>query len=169
MDSLLTNEKISKAGLDRENGDIPIGLVMVEYRGKTSENFARALHRVKAPCRVVMTLRKLKTVLPSLKLKVDPMLKRSVVYHITCPQCNFSYAGETDRHLITHFREHKSPHPIKTHLQECQTDLTENNCRILHQTSKGVAFLETLEALYIKEIKPELNIKDEWRNYKLLH
>ena len=157
MDSLVTNEKVSKAGPDRENGDIPIKLVMVEYRGKTSKNFARALQRVKAPCRVVMILRKLKTVLPSLKPKVDPMLKSSVVYHITCPGCTSSYVGQTDRHLTRRFKEHKSRHPMKTHLQECQTDLTERNCGILHQTSKGVAFLETLEAQYMKEIRPQIS------------
>ena len=52
-------------------------LVMLQYRGKTSKDTARFLHKIKAPCRVVMTLRKLKTVLPSLKPGVDRMLKSS--------------------------------------------------------------------------------------------
>ena len=111
---------------------------------------------------------KIENNLPSLKPKVDPMLKSSVVYHITCPGCKSSYVGQTDRHLTTRFKEHKSHHPMKTHLQECQTDITENDCKILHQTSKRVAFLETLEALYIREIKPQLNIKDKWRRKELI-
>ena len=34
----------------------------VQYRGKNSEHFARALHKLNAPCTVVTMLRKLKTV-----------------------------------------------------------------------------------------------------------
>ena len=52
----------------------------IQYRGKCSEDFARALHKCKAPCTVVMTLRKLKTMLPSLKPPVEKMLKSGLVY-----------------------------------------------------------------------------------------
>ena len=45
--------------------------LFVQYRGKCTEEYAQALHRIKAPCRVIMTLRKLKTVLPSLKPPVE--------------------------------------------------------------------------------------------------
>ena len=38
-------------------------LIMIQYRGKSTEEFAKDLHGIKAPCTVVMTLRKLKTVL----------------------------------------------------------------------------------------------------------
>ena len=168
IESLVTKQKVSKTGPDRDSGEIPTKLVMIQYRGKSSEHFARALHRVKAPCKVVMTLRKMKTILPSLKPKVDHMLKSSVVYQITCPGCSSSYVGQTDRHLATRFNEHRNRHPMKTHLQECQTDITEKECTILHQTSKGVPFLETLEALYIRDIKPQLNTKDEWRRKELI-
>ena len=115
-----------------------------------------------------MTLRKLKTVLPSLKPKVETLLKSSVVYHITCPGCQASYVGQTDRHLITRFKEHSQRHPFKTHLDECKVKLDEDCIKILHQTSKGVNYLETLEALYIREIKPEINTKDEWRSKELV-
>ena len=35
----------------------------VQYRGKNSEHFTRALRKLNAPCTVVMMLRKLKTML----------------------------------------------------------------------------------------------------------
>ena len=63
-------------------------MLMIQYRGKCTEDYARALHKINAPCNVVMTLRKLKTVLPSLKPPVDKMLKSGVVYKITCPRCS---------------------------------------------------------------------------------
>ena len=53
--------------------------IMVQYRGKCTENYGRALHKINAPCVVVMTLRKLKTVLPSLKPAIENNLKRSCV------------------------------------------------------------------------------------------
>ena len=93
-------------------------LVMLQYRGKTSEDFARSLHKIKALCSIVMTLRKLKTVLPSLKPGVDRMLKSSVVYKITCPGCQSCYVGQTDQHLQTQVKEHSQTHPLRTHLTD---------------------------------------------------
>ena len=142
-------------------------MMKIQYRGKSSEDFARALHKINAPCRVVMTLRKLKTVLPSLKASVEKMLKSAVVYKITCPRCNACYVGQTDRHLQTRFNEHKQRNPMKAHLAECKYNLTENDIVILHQTNKGEEFLLTLEALYIREIKPTINTKDEYRSREL--
>lgn len=50
-------------------------LFFLQYRGKSSEHFARSLHRCNAPCTLVMTLRKVKTVMPSLKLTIPKMLR----------------------------------------------------------------------------------------------
>ena len=52
----------------------------VQYRGKTTDELAQKLHHVNAPCRIVMTLRKLKTMLPSLKPAVARMMRSNVVY-----------------------------------------------------------------------------------------
>ena len=73
----------------------------IQYRGKVTEDYARALHKAGAPCNIVMTLRKLKTVLPSLKPPTEKMLKSGVVYKLTCPSCTACYVGETTRHLQT--------------------------------------------------------------------
>ena len=42
-------------------------LVFVQYRGKVSVQFEQSLRRFNAPCKVIYTIRKLKTALPSLK------------------------------------------------------------------------------------------------------
>ena len=42
-----------------------------------------------------------------------------------------------------------------------------DDVRILHRTTRGRDFLETLEALYIREIEPTLNTKDEYRSREL--
>ena len=62
--------------------------IFIQYRGKYTEDYARALHKIKAPCVMVMTLRKLKTVLPSLKPSVEKLMKSGVVHQLTCPRCS---------------------------------------------------------------------------------
>ena len=142
--------------------------LFVQYRGKATEHFARALHQCEAPCTVVMTLRKLKTVMPSLKPPVEKDLRSGVVYQITCPRCQACYVGQTRRHLITRFREHKSRKgPVKTHFAQCQVSVEMNNVEILSSTQKGERHLLTLEALFIRDIKPVLNTKDEYRSRTL--
>ena len=44
----------------------------------------KKVHKLKAPCKVVITLRKTKTVLPSLKPPVDKLLRSGVVYKTQC-------------------------------------------------------------------------------------
>ena len=70
--------------------------LFIQYRGKCSEHYARALHKIQAPCRVIMTLRKLKTVLPSLKPPIDLDFRSDVVHQIECPRCQAHYVGQTD-------------------------------------------------------------------------
>ena len=96
------------------------------------------------------------------------MLKSNVVYKITCPRCQACYVGQTCRHLHSRFREHvKNQGPLKNHMKLCNTNITEENVKILTSTSKGESRLLTLEALYIQEIKPAINTKDEYRRRTL--
>ena len=136
----------------------------------TSYNIANKIYyfRIDAPCTVVMTLRKLKTIMPSLKPPVEKMLKSKVVYLISCPRCASCYVGQTSRHLQTRLNEHIQRNgPMKTHLAECQTQISSENVTILHQTSRSEFHLLTLEALYIREYNPATNTKDEYRTREL--
>ncbi len=56
---------------------------------------------------------------------------------------------------------------MKQHLRDCETTLTEEDIDILHSSIRGEAFLLTLEALHIRELKPTVNAKDEWRSSEL--
>lgn len=135
--------------------------LIIQYRGKCTEEYARALHKINAPCTMVMTLRKLKTILPSLKPSVEKLMKSGVVYELTCPRCSARYVGQTGRHLQVRFKEHlQRSGPMKSHLSECATTLTDDDVEILQSTSRGEAYLLTLEALHIRERKPTINTKD---------
>jgi len=143
--------------------------LIIQYRGKCTEDYTRALHKINAPCVIIMTLRKLKTVLPSLKPSVEKLMKSGVVYQLTCPRCSACYVGQTGRHMQTRFKEHlQREGPMKSHLTQCNTSLTEEHVEILQTTSRGEGFLLTLEALHIRERKPSINTKDEYRSRELV-
>ena len=146
-----------------ENTTIKKFPLMIPYRGKCSAEYAHALHRCSAPCTIIMTIRKLRTTMPSLKPPVEKMIRTGIVYKITCPRCTACYVGQSSRHLQTHFREHtRNPGPVKTHLRNCNTTITEEHIDILAFTSRGEGYLLPLEALFTQELEPKINTKDEW-------
>ena len=140
----------------------------VNYRGKATEKLANDFKRLNAPCKIVMTTKKVKTVMPSLKPAIEKTLRSGIVYKISCSRCQACYVGQTSRHLQTRFTEHvKDSGPMKKHLAQCNTNATSDNVIMLHQTARGVIHLQTLEALYIREFNPSINTKDEYRRREL--
>ena len=148
--------------------EIPKHPIFIQYRGKGTEEFAQSLHNIKAPCTVIMTLRKLKTVLPSLKAPVEKHLRSGVVYKIECARCQAAYVGQTSRHLLTRMKEHqKAPSPVAIHMQECGSTFSLEDTTILDYTTRGESHLLTLEALWIQEMTPSLNTQEDFRNRTL--
>ena len=148
---------------------VPKRLFFLQYRGKVSEDFVRALHKIDAPCTVVMKLRKLKSVLPSLKPAVEKCLRSGVVYQLKCPRCDARYVGYTIRHIITRFKEHlKHSQPVGKHLLRCGALLQMNeDVEILDSSARGESYLQIREALWIKETNPTINVKDEYKSRTL--
>ena len=144
-------------------------MMFIEYRGKISDQFKKSLLKLDVPCRIIFTLKKLKTVLPSLKSTVEKSLKSGGVYKITCPRCNSCYVGQTRRHLITRFKEHRKPKaPVAVHVKACKQALTIENVTILSSKCKSENHLMTLEALFINQLRPQLNTKDEYKSRSLV-
>ena len=99
-------------------------LIFIQYRGRITEKFEQSLKRCTAPCKVVYTLRKVKSVLLSLKTPVEKALKSGVVYKITCPRCNSCYVGQTSRHLLNRIKEHRRKvTPVGSHFTSCNHTL----------------------------------------------
>ena len=123
--------------------------------------------KLHAPFKVILTLRKTKNVITSLKVPVPNMLQSNVVYKITCSQCKLSYVGQTSRHLQQRLKEHiGSSGLLRKHFQECDVSPSFEMVEILGK--EKFERLLTLEALFISEIKPTLNTKDEFRSRNLL-
>ena len=145
-------------------------LVFIEYRGKVTDDYCRALRKIDAPCQPVLTLRKLKTVLPSLKSAVEKRVRSHIVYRITCPRCKSCYIGASCRCLDVRFGEHKKPsQPVGKHLRSCNAlqEVSMDDVEILASTTRSVQYLFTLEALWQKEERPAINTKDEYKSHEL--
>ena len=135
-----------------------------------TDNFIKELKCSNAPTQPVATLQKQKTFLWSLKLNVKEELRSSVVYKISCPGCHACYVGQTNRHMITCFKEHSAQKnkPVRKHFDICiGAKLQTSDVQILASLNRGMKHLLTLEAFYIREIKPELNTKDEYQTREL--
>ena len=141
----------------------------VEYRERVNDNFIKQLNRYGASVQPIITLRKLKTTLPSLKPAIKKELRSGVIYKISCPGWNTCYVGQTVRHIITRFKEHsgRRESPI-IHFWNCVKRTAEFSNLDIDSTIKIHDHLDILEALYIREIKPDLNTNDEFRSKQLL-
>ena len=143
-------------------------MIFVQY-SRISERFEQSLKRCMAPCKVVYTLRKVKSVLLSPKTPVEKALKSGVVYKITCPRCNSCYVGQTSRHLLNRIKEHRrKATPVGSHFTSCNHTLEIDDVCIFAGWVRSVVRLMTLEALWINSIKPSLNTKDEYKSRTLV-
>ena len=144
-------------------------LFFIQYRGFATTKYISKLIEVGAPIVPAMRMRNLKTVLPSSKEPILKILSSIVIYQITCSRCYACYVGLTSRHVITRCSEHTSKtESIKSHLTNCNNELgKEPSIKILERTHRGIMHLLVLEALCIRELKPNLNIKDEWTSRSL--
>ena len=79
------------------------------------------------------------------------------------------YVGKTSRHLATRYAEHRthSNGPVVQHMKQCKIEVKDLDVEILKSVMKGGFELSVLEALFIREIKPALNTRDEYRDHEL--
>jgi len=164
----IADDPARPATTDAPSNPVPKKMIFVQYRGKGTEDYARALHKCEAPVKIVMTLRKLKTTMPSLKPQVEKELRSGTVYRIQCPSCEACYVGQTSRHLLTRYKEHTRPSaPVRQHFDGCAAHLSFEHMDTLKSSARGEAHLLTMEALFIEELKPSINTRDEYRSRAL--
>ena len=143
--------------------------LFLQYRGKVTEDYVRKLRRIEAPVSIILTTRKLRSFLPSLKPQIPKMLRSGVVYKFTCPRCGACYVGYTRRRLIERYNEHKGRKfkAVRTHLDECEAEATEDCMEVLMSSNRAKWHIQALEALFIKQYNPAINTKDEWNRLEL--
>ena len=91
-----------------------------------------------------------------------------MVYQIKCSRCDACYVGQTVRHLTTRIKEHlRVTSPVGKHFKSRDAVMSLDDVVILSSTHRYVDVLLTLEALYIRELKPSINTRDEYRSREL--
>ena len=166
----LTKLVVNEEKKNEDNNTNDPFLLFIQYRGKPSESYASDIKKTGVPVKIIFTLRKLKTVTPSLKPPIEKALRSKVVYKFTCPRCEACYVGATSRHLTTRFKEHisRKKGAVYKHLSNCGIEGIESDMSILCATQKGETDLFTLEALWIRQVRPEINVKDEYKSRELI-
>ena len=86
MDKFFTSHNIK---------DKDLFMLFVQYRGRWTDEYVQELHKINTPYHIVMSIRKLRTLIPFLKSPVEKMMKRI----ITHPQCQLWYIDKTKRQL----------------------------------------------------------------------
>ena len=139
-------------------------LFFIQFRGFETLKFIKALEKVDAPIKPILIMRKLKIVLPSLKVPLERPISSNIIYKLTCTGCHSSYVGFTTRHLCSRKMEHMGKKGIfEKHFQECNQEHNRTvQTTILKSSNRGMIHLSILEALYIRELKPSLNTKDDY-------
>ena len=108
-----------------------------------------------------------------LKDKPQKQHEHNIIYTVTCPtpDCRATYIGETSRRLSVRVGEHsgkdKNSHVYKHSLKEGHRPVTLSNFTILNR-NRGTNFKrKILEALYIKNKSPSLNVQEQSVQLKL--
>ena len=78
-------------------------LMYIEYRGKITDEYVEKLIKTEAPIKPIITLKKIKALLPSLKVCTSKSLSSNLIYKFECSRCKTSYVGMTQRHFCSTF------------------------------------------------------------------
>ena len=137
------------------------------YHGVETMNFVKKFSN---QIQFILTTEKLRKYVSSLKCPVPKLFQSNVVYCITCSGCDALYVGQTSRHLTTRLDEHsRKGTPVATHFEQCGVPRSEIRRAVtLLDRSLSIDSLLTLEALYISEMQPSINTKEEFRSKTLL-
>ena len=98
------------------------------------------------------------------KDKIDPSLKKDVIYQWSCtkPNCKFSYIGETSRSHSEHVQEHSKERSNSAIYLHCSTkghplpNIDHFKVKVIDQEKSQIAH-EAKEAIHIQKLDPELN------------
>ena len=178
----LTNDVIS----NEQNDKIPTVFINIDYPGEKGEHLLKKCfkklgrstnQKVNFVCRYSVTKISFFT---NMKEKLNKLSKSNVVYQFSCPGCESSYIGKTDRTLFERTKEHvtRADSAIKGHFDNClnvkhlfsinnltlndvskhefRLNLVRQNTRIIDESNNWNVLLFT-EAYHINEKCPILN------------
>ena len=158
-----------------------MNLLILPYKGKTGENIIK--HMEKSIAHIVPPTIETKVCYTSTKLSSKFSSKditkaehhHKVVYMAECPEpsCNATYVGETARRIEERAKDHagrdQNSHLLKHSIETQHPSTTLKDFKIIGQSYRSNHERKIGEALHIKRIKPNLNIKEKSYTIRLLN
>ena len=107
--------------------------IFIRYYGHETDKYINRLNDSGALIKPILTLRKLKTLMPALKTKDPNELESNLVYEYKCSRCQSTYVGKTIRHLKVRVQEHKlhRKEAINKHYHMCKETITFDRYKII--------------------------------------
>ena len=168
---LFLNSSANKA--ERNNDDSSIVRISLPFKDQVAANAVpkqlRDLsHKIGPTLQPVFVSKKLGQDLRPKEIKLSIVNKQCVVYNFSCDLCDADYVGYTARHLHQRIAEHKNS-AIGRHFLEAHGNnnlLRESQFTILRKCQSKFDCL-VFEMLFIKKLKPNLNIQTDSIRAKL--
>ena len=133
-------------------------------------NYMKKLNPLKSiTLQVVLTTEKLRDHVYKPKVAPRKLSFGRVIHEIICPGCDYRYVGRTARNLLTRLQKHSRKNAlVSKHFVSCHKDpkLVLSSFKIL-DNALSIPLLSSLEALYIRNLQPTLNFRDEFMSTEL--
>ena len=168
---LFLNSSANKA--ERNNDDSGTVRISLPFKDQVAANAVRKQlrdlsHKIGPTLQPVFVSKKLGQDLRPKEIKPSIVNKQCVVYNFSCDLCDADYVGYTARHLHQRIAEHKNS-AIGRHFLEAHGNnnlLRESQFTVLRKCQSKFDCL-VFEMLFIKKLKPNLNIQTDSIRAKL--
>ena len=129
-------------------------LIFLRYRGIETERLAERLLDIGCAIKPIFTLRKMKTMTPTLKPSTKLFNHANLIYQYECAFCKEAYLGYTTRHLGVRVEEHaKKTSSIWKHHQVCEGTFDRDAFTCLHKPNKSRIFFWKQQKRSLSTIK----------------
>ena len=112
----------------------------------------------------------------SIKDKTKFEHQQDLVYYVKCtePSCRDNYVGETGRRIIERIKDHSgrdhASHMVKHNIESSHTDVNTANFKIIDMNfSNNKRKRKIAESLWIKDLRPTLNVQEKSIPLKLFN
>ena len=150
----------------RNNDDSSTVRISLPFKDQMAANAIRKRlcdlsHKIGTTLQPVFVSKKLGQDLKLKEIKPSIVNKQCVVYHFSCELCDADYVGYTAQYLPQRNAEHKNS-AIGRHFLEAHSNnlLKENQFTVLRKC-QGKFDCLVFEMLFIKNLKPDLNIQTD--------
>ena len=175
-------EKFPSANENDSSNNEKIHRLMLPYQGDKGSNLLKSMKRYVSKLlpehtklEITFTGKKLNSCF-SIKDKTKFEHQHDLVYYVNCTEssCRDNYVGETGRRIIERIKDHSgrdhASHMVKHNIETSHTDVNAANLKINDMNfSNNKRKRKIAESLWIKDLRPTLNVQEKSIPLKLFN